>query len=423
MESTHIRLPCETYDQVLDHLWDDRRALLASSLVCHAWLPTTRFHLFRTLVFGSNNEPQFFRYLSLSHNIGPYVRCLAFKYYHSVTGEAWLRENYLVHFPEVRRLRVEKGWIYDVALFLRAFPKRIALHIGDVAVGVNSGFKLLTDAESRLATTSSIEHLTLDAANAHLSDWLIDGPLPLRLRSLDLRWESGFEETHVRKLLGAAAPTLEHLRIAFGTELQQGHYKALTDDEIPPTDHGLQVLAEHENLVSLHLDDIDVDHLGQTRRSLEWVPKALESLRSLLLRRIRLSIKAESPGCLLHPADRESFEGVLKRVDLLDWPRIDHALMTLSAIQSQLQVTVHLRAFDEKQLSGSKSGENLKFSLITTIASRLPMLQSSVDSFFISLDIFENSGAEAQDSSSSRLSSVEEQYSFSGSQKLCTRCL
>jgi len=213
------------------------------------------------------------------------------------------------------------------------------------------------------------------------------------------------------------------LRIAFGTELQQDHYKALTDDEIPPNDHGLQILAEHENLVSLHLDDIDVDHLGQTRRSLEWVPKALEPLRSLLLRRIRLSIKAESPGCWLHSANRGNFESVLKRVDLLDWPRIDHALMTLSAIQPELQVTVHLRAFDENQLSGSESGENLKFSLITTIAGRLPMLQSSVDSFCISLDIFENSGAEAQDSSSSRPCSVEEQYSFSGSQKLCTRCL
>ncbi|KAH9923252.1 uncharacterized protein B0H18DRAFT_474185 [Fomitopsis serialis] len=42
-------LPLEIQEQVLDHLHDDPSALEACSLVCSAWLPTARLHLFRTV--------------------------------------------------------------------------------------------------------------------------------------------------------------------------------------------------------------------------------------------------------------------------------------------------------------------------------------------------------------------------------------
>ncbi|RDB18178.1 hypothetical protein Hypma_000542 [Hypsizygus marmoreus] len=42
-------LPQELAEVTIDHLWDDRRALQACSLVCKAWLPSSWFHLFHEL--------------------------------------------------------------------------------------------------------------------------------------------------------------------------------------------------------------------------------------------------------------------------------------------------------------------------------------------------------------------------------------
>lgn len=41
-----VELSPEIQDMILDHLWDDKAALNACSLVCSAWLVTTRYHLF-----------------------------------------------------------------------------------------------------------------------------------------------------------------------------------------------------------------------------------------------------------------------------------------------------------------------------------------------------------------------------------------
>lgn len=43
-------IPPELVDIVIDHLHDDRQALLACSLVCRAWLPSCRFHKFGSVV-------------------------------------------------------------------------------------------------------------------------------------------------------------------------------------------------------------------------------------------------------------------------------------------------------------------------------------------------------------------------------------
>lgn len=41
-----VELSPEMQDMILDHLWDDKAALDACSLVCSAWFVTTRYHLF-----------------------------------------------------------------------------------------------------------------------------------------------------------------------------------------------------------------------------------------------------------------------------------------------------------------------------------------------------------------------------------------
>ncbi|KAI0076450.1 hypothetical protein K474DRAFT_1622892, partial [Panus rudis PR-1116 ss-1] len=42
-------LPPELVDEAIDHLWNDIRSLQSCSLVCKAWLPSSRLHLFRTV--------------------------------------------------------------------------------------------------------------------------------------------------------------------------------------------------------------------------------------------------------------------------------------------------------------------------------------------------------------------------------------
>lgn len=44
--SAILRLPQELVDHIVDHLHDDPLTLNSCSLVCHAWLPTSRLHLF-----------------------------------------------------------------------------------------------------------------------------------------------------------------------------------------------------------------------------------------------------------------------------------------------------------------------------------------------------------------------------------------
>ncbi|RDX56350.1 hypothetical protein OH76DRAFT_1395460, partial [Lentinus brumalis] len=46
-----LRLPPELWDRVVDFLQDDNHALKCTSLVCKAWNPSSRFHLFDTLRF------------------------------------------------------------------------------------------------------------------------------------------------------------------------------------------------------------------------------------------------------------------------------------------------------------------------------------------------------------------------------------
>lgn len=52
--------PPEIVDQILDHLHADRTALETCALVCKDWLPTSRFHIFRSLRLHSNNIDAFF---------------------------------------------------------------------------------------------------------------------------------------------------------------------------------------------------------------------------------------------------------------------------------------------------------------------------------------------------------------------------
>lgn len=51
-----LHLPQELADHIIDHLHDDPLALRGCSLVCRAWLPTSRLHLFSKVVFRASPD-------------------------------------------------------------------------------------------------------------------------------------------------------------------------------------------------------------------------------------------------------------------------------------------------------------------------------------------------------------------------------
>jgi hypothetical protein len=63
----------ELVDWILDFLHDDISTLQVCSLVCKAWLPTARFHLFRKFVLSRKNRGEFFKLLSSPHSLLPTV--------------------------------------------------------------------------------------------------------------------------------------------------------------------------------------------------------------------------------------------------------------------------------------------------------------------------------------------------------------
>jgi hypothetical protein len=75
--SPHVsdRFPPELVDRILDHLHSDRNTLSSCSLVCKAWLASSRYQLFgnATVRLHQNNAAQFFELLDAPSSIACYI--------------------------------------------------------------------------------------------------------------------------------------------------------------------------------------------------------------------------------------------------------------------------------------------------------------------------------------------------------------
>lgn len=69
-------LPVELSDSVIDHLWDDSGSLAACTLVCRAWLPSARTHLFSTVTLIPREWNEHAEELQALHRICPFIRTL-----------------------------------------------------------------------------------------------------------------------------------------------------------------------------------------------------------------------------------------------------------------------------------------------------------------------------------------------------------
>jgi hypothetical protein len=61
--SNQITIPQEMVDEFIGHLYDDRRVLKTCALVCRAWVPSSRYHLFSSLRLSPSSYGLSFRRL------------------------------------------------------------------------------------------------------------------------------------------------------------------------------------------------------------------------------------------------------------------------------------------------------------------------------------------------------------------------
>lgn len=68
-------IPPELVDQIIDHLYDDPKSLNACALAARTWLPSTRYHRFRSIRFHSPNKINSFHQFSrVAPDVLPYYQ-------------------------------------------------------------------------------------------------------------------------------------------------------------------------------------------------------------------------------------------------------------------------------------------------------------------------------------------------------------
>lgn len=390
------RLPSETCDHILDCLWDDRGTLIACSRTCRAWLPRCRFHLFRTVTL--KNTPGykgFERLLKKSPNVAPYVcevtiiktnqrtrACEVDREWprillklnrverltligtpiSSVSDET--RQKFATSFPMVKTLCLTALMIQqiDFQLLLCACPNLSALHLSSAVIVCRNDYEKSLDTlyTSAVASSVSSRPIRIDTLTWLQLDetglpWLLNGPIGLRLRRLNLGGldshsmmgvQSGMAQTAI---LQGAGTTLEHLVFSFCRDYFTDEWKNEWS------------LAYNTRLASIHIKEVFWQSFVHSPERIQ--PRRCEGLLSLVnsshvhLERIQFSMKLA----------RLTYSAPWALWDASHWNPVDSILSRLSRERSQLKVIFAMH-------DSENMGEEYAQAMVDTIVARLPML-------------------------------------------------
>lgn len=268
-------LPRELVDETLDHLWDDPKALTACALTCRAWVPTTRVHLFRTVLLSSlSSTIRFSTLLKDTPSIARCVRKLSITTQYFPTGDdeadegrpveddRWvnacagiaqtLGEHGRVHTLALSRMRwsvlepqtraafaglfraVRTLFLFevrfdssgDVLAFLDAFPNLSELYFHAVSWDHESSPLLPASPTAALgsmheqmdkAEKMNLSYLFLDPRSSPtlVTEWILSHPSEQRLRTIQLCWRELESTKALGDLLQVSGSSLEHLQIEF----------------------------------------------------------------------------------------------------------------------------------------------------------------------------------------------------------------
>lgn len=256
-------LPPELFDETLDHLWDDPKALQACSLTCRSWVPTVRLHLFRTIRLHSPSScADFAALLHVSPSIAWCVRKLTISASYSgvdedqnaVEDDAWVnttqsiahclgaygrvntlalsrlrwsildpatKDAFKAVFRSVKMLvlfEVRFRASGDVLEFLDAFPELEELYFHAVSWEFDTVESIAST--DRLAYPGDKMHLTylfLDPRSSPtlVTEWVLSHPSEQKLRTIQLCWREMDNTKALGDLLKASGSSLERLQIEF----------------------------------------------------------------------------------------------------------------------------------------------------------------------------------------------------------------
>jgi hypothetical protein len=227
---------------IIDHLYYDKRALGNCGLVCRLWLPSSRFHLFSSILLSPRNMHRAVAALCPPHStIPPYVRCVDIYEHERGRIHESLRqlppmsavENLALHgfhwdnqtspsvdtlfpfFRNVKTLRlssVEFNTLHSAFEFLSSATSLECLRLGPV---YGWGYEEINPESLTQFPLPPLKRITFER-HFHmpaLFDWLDLGRSVARINSVTLHLKYVATIRSVSCYLQALGPVLEHLVI------------------------------------------------------------------------------------------------------------------------------------------------------------------------------------------------------------------
>ncbi|KAF5381661.1 hypothetical protein D9615_005624 [Tricholomella constricta] len=182
-------MPPELIDLIIDHAHADRSLLAACSLVCKAWFPAARYHLFSNTKLNVQNALSFVHLIeSTSSTVSPFVRHIDAK--DNCEGGRWVDDLFLnlTSLPYITSISLTSSCdapLSQITLFtLCSFDRLVELRLAECE------FRDFTEVQQLICSFPMLEILYLEA------DWpeprtidLTDASPSPYLRELYLRCE------------------------------------------------------------------------------------------------------------------------------------------------------------------------------------------------------------------------------------------
>jgi hypothetical protein len=248
-------LPPEIIDIVTDFLFDDKSTLANMTLVCKAFLPSARLHLFDTLIIAtyqfwelvedgvqvSEISDIFASFASLVHHLefrdheddgelqgwmDVFLPCLSLL--KSVTilslrhfgwkARVEIRNELFTCFSGVSELTIICGWFPDIVLSTLQFPLLEGLHLGFVSWELEDNLFSYHLAQENAAAFSNLSSLSIggvDSRTERILYWMLSlEKMPL-LHTLCITTVAFNKLDLAGQLIRTFAPTLKHLTLTF----------------------------------------------------------------------------------------------------------------------------------------------------------------------------------------------------------------
>ena len=383
-------IPPELIDQIIDHLHNDPKSLSACALTARDWLPSARYHRFRSIRLRSAKKiDSFHQFSKVAPGLLPYYQeaiiCDNSGYVPPSVLEAAV--NACLTLPNLERIkfnnRISASTSRVVTILSPIANKITTLNLSGTLFASSNDFwplicslPILDAVQACGVTFGSIDETAFLPANTYeppittfrvstsrqgfVIEQLINPPFPLRfLENFEILCVD-LDRTTLVPLAESIHETVKQLRLAAisvhraddqsGSSVSPNHLFGSTLTLLIST--GMpDFVSKLTNLEILIMDKIYVPRPGDgPMESLLWIPPVLRSVAA--------------------PIRKLCIELMIKNIDHLDsmdWPQVDHILTNQEPLRWLTEVSIN--AMSTSLIRGTIDKEALKVS----VSQRLPM--------------------------------------------------